>query len=645
MSRLRSVGCLLLGLAFAAGSSPAWASKCDPLEVRRTRNEPRVLDDPITVVTASRARAADGFGCRRKDVQIEGAGGEKGIVGVMASKLVTFLVIPDGEPLWLAGDRPAREVPLVTNAVLLLEGFDAKGKPAGSWFVGDPGVTVTVGGDRAEALPTDGPIDLSETIGSGRALQFRVSALSVTGSAGIGSAFLVSESHRLEVERVEEERKQKEAERQAALAAQRGTLTTPEEDRATVASFAESTWVDDDPEWADQLVRVGDVDNCGLGFPDGFNPFLGQSTSPHSSPFYPDASDPPGTDRIMVGSGYDGNPPQGKDDYVKQAGSRIVVAEPLHFEFLAPSEPIEKVLLQIFVDDLQPRAWGGHVRVTLDGRRAPNLERILDRLEQTEKTGKLVSLEILPEFYDTLADGDLTLLIDDPTTGAGDGFAIDFAQLAINPRSDLPYGSEVRGVLRDEATGEPLAGALVSTGFSEAVTNEKGEYVLQGVPAGAVVVQVIIEGYSTATIQIQVTAGEVSEAPEIQAAPRREGDFVEELEREGTVTLPGLQFPSGSAELTADAIGALRQAARAIKATPGLQLDVCGHTDHIGDADENMKLSIERAERVVEWLVEQGIAPRRLRARGRGEEEPLGSGTTPAANAANRRVEFVAVQE
>ena len=58
---------------------------------------------------------------------------------------------------------------------------------------------------------------------------------------------------------------------------------------------------------ADLIVLVGDIDNLGFGFPDGFDIFSGATTPRHSFPFQPEIDDPPGTDRIMVGTSYEGS--------------------------------------------------------------------------------------------------------------------------------------------------------------------------------------------------------------------------------------------------------------------------------------------------------------------------------------------------
>lgn len=65
-----------------------------------------------------------------------------------------------------------------------------------------------------------------------------------------------------------------------------------------------------------------------------------------------------------------------------------------------------------------------------------------------------------------------------------------------------------------------------------------------------------------------------------------------------------------------------------------------GHTDNIGSADYNKKLSAQRAQSVVQWLANHGIAKERLTAQGMGKEQPMVPNDSDANRAINRRVEF-----
>ncbi len=73
---------------------------------------------------------------------------------------------------------------------------------------------------------------------------------------------------------------------------------------------------------------------------------------------------------------------------------------------------------------------------------------------------------------------------------------------------------------------------------------------------------------------------------------------------------------------------------------PELTVEIQGHTDNIGDAEYNIKLSERRAQAVKDYLVENGISAERLTIRGLGMSDPAVSNDTEEGRAFNRRVYF-----
>jgi len=75
-----------------------------------------------------------------------------------------------------------------------------------------------------------------------------------------------------------------------------------------------------------------------------------------------------------------------------------------------------------------------------------------------------------------------------------------------------------------------------------------------------------------------------------------------------------------------------------------LKVRVEGHTDSRGGDRYNLRLSQSRAESVVNWLVERGVARERLEPVGLGERQPIDSNDTPDGRQTNRRVQFIILE-
>jgi OOP family OmpA-OmpF porin len=101
-----------------------------------------------------------------------------------------------------------------------------------------------------------------------------------------------------------------------------------------------------------------------------------------------------------------------------------------------------------------------------------------------------------------------------------------------------------------------------------------------------------------------------------------------------------ISFEPGSANLSVSSGYALDTIADFIFLCPNVGVIVAGHTDNIGSAKLNQSLSQQRAERVVEYLVEKGIEVEKLQAVGFGDARPAVPNDSTANRAKNRRIEF-----
>lgn len=118
--------------------------------------------------------------------------------------------------------------------------------------------------------------------------------------------------------------------------------------------------------------------------------------------------------------------------------------------------------------------------------------------------------------------------------------------------------------------------------------------------------------------------------PEIKPEDKQVLDFA----------MKAVQFETGSARLLPESHKILDEIAALLKKYADHKMRINGHTDSIGDADSNQKLSEERAKTCYFYLANKGIAAERLSYKGYGEAQPIGDNRYAEGREKNRRVEF-----
>lgn len=104
-----------------------------------------------------------------------------------------------------------------------------------------------------------------------------------------------------------------------------------------------------------------------------------------------------------------------------------------------------------------------------------------------------------------------------------------------------------------------------------------------------------------------------------------------------------IQFAPLSADIEPASDSTLIEVANLLAQLPSVPFEVVGHTDSVGDDQENLLLSQDRAQAVVDRLTELGIAPELMSSRGEGESKPIADNDTDEGKAANRRIELVLI--
>ena len=77
-----------------------------------------------------------------------------------------------------------------------------------------------------------------------------------------------------------------------------------------------------------------------------------------------------------------------------------------------------------------------------------------------------------------------------------------------------------------------------------------------------------------------------------------------------------------------------------LKSKPDINIQISGHTDNVGPDDYNLKLSQQRAQAVVDYMIAKEISSSRLSANGFGKTQPVESNESEMGRQKNRRVEF-----
>ena len=116
---------------------------------------------------------------------------------------------------------------------------------------------------------------------------------------------------------------------------------------------------------------------------------------------------------------------------------------------------------------------------------------------------------------------------------------------------------------------------------------------------------------------------------------------VEETNRGTLLVMNDLLFATGGASLQPQSHSKLDPLLQFLHNNPKLEIIIEGHTDSVGDANENKRLSQRRADAVKLYFTERGIQENRIETRGFGEEVPVATNTTNAGRGLNRRVEIV----
>lgn len=184
-----------------------------------------------------------------------------------------------------------------------------------------------------------------------------------------------------------------------------------------------------------------------------------------------------------------------------------------------------------------------------------------------------------------------------------------------------------------------LATAGCATTGVSLLSNEKGE-------TGAVAVLDPVTGQDIAVLDQPNSRSGVSGGRSVSTKvisddqmKGRYGDLLAALPEQPRLFV--LYFREGSVDLVDESNALVPELFEEMKRRPGVDVQVVGHTDTVGNPESNDALSVKRAQQVREMLIRLGMDVSIVRATGRGEREPLEPTGDEVASLFNRRVEVL----
>lgn len=215
-----------------------------------------------------------------------------------------------------------------------------------------------------------------------------------------------------------------------------------------------------------------------------------------------------------------------------------------------------------------------------------------------------------------------------------------------------PFVQAVTGLVKDCKSGTPLSGITIDIWDSAHQqklysTTTAGDGSYHFTPAAAQALQAIAASpqYQQGTLLFHGEAGwdsSVLHNPDLcltmvpPPAPK-----------EGEVKLLDHVFYAlNKAQILDESKPALDELVQLLVDNPGMEIEISGHTDNTGSKALNQKLSQQRADNVVAYLISKGVAANRLKAAGYGDSKPVAPNTNedgsdnPEGRQKNRRTEF-----
>ncbi|MBS1646629.1 MAG: OmpA family protein [Bacteroidetes bacterium] len=203
-----------------------------------------------------------------------------------------------------------------------------------------------------------------------------------------------------------------------------------------------------------------------------------------------------------------------------------------------------------------------------------------------------------------------------------------------------PKMTILKGIISDEQTKQPLEASI------DLIDNEKNEVIatfnsnstsgkyLVSLPSGKNYgIAVKKEGYLFHSENFDLPA--TADFQEVE-----KNIELKKIDIGKTIVLRNIFFDFDKATIRPESANELDRLIKLLNDNPTLRIELGSHTDSKGSDDYNQKLSQQRSQSVVNYLISKGIGSARLEAKGYGETQPIATNDTDEGRQQNRRTEF-----
>lgn len=203
----------------------------------------------------------------------------------------------------------------------------------------------------------------------------------------------------------------------------------------------------------------------------------------------------------------------------------------------------------------------------------------------------------------------------------------------------------IKGIVHDSETMEPLEASveLIDLSTNQTVTSttsdpQTGEYLACIITGANVLFNVNHPDYPFYSENFQL------EKSYTNLEPYFKNISLQKAEIGSTFILRNIFFEFNKSDLQKESGAELDNLVEYLKKNPTIHIEIGGHTDNQGSDEYNLKLSLDRARSVHNYLIEKGILETRLSFKGYGKSSPIATNETEEGRAVNRRTEFKIVK-